>query len=316
MAMRRSDDHHNATNIAFHIGFTKAGSTFLQHFFDEHPSVYSFKRGPACKNLLAIDSLAYSDETASQYFGPFLKEAQEREQIPLLSHERLSGSPHSGHYDAEAVCQRIHRLFPDARIIIVLREQYDLIAAIYKRYVQIGGTRKLDDYVDYRWDSRVPRFSWDAYAFHRLIKLYVERFGHNNVLVLLFEQLRASPQDFLMSVEKFLGVDHLRGATLEILNPSMPERGVEMRRIANMFAGDPTTGRLSFREPVPLLSWVPDWAAEKIAHALAERRRQASEYRNKMSVHLRDKYGGRYSNSNRHTAQILSEDLSRFGYEV
>ena len=56
-----------------------------------------------------------------------MKRAAESDSTPVLSAERLSGNPHSGGYDSLQTAERLHRLFPQAKVLVVVREQTEEI---------------------------------------------------------------------------------------------------------------------------------------------------------------------------------------------
>jgi len=49
--------------------------------------------------------------------------------VPVLSAERLSGNPDSGGYDSVHVAEYLAATFPEARVLIVIREQADMLVS-------------------------------------------------------------------------------------------------------------------------------------------------------------------------------------------
>ena len=58
---------------------------------------------------------------------------------PVVSFERFSGNPFSGGYDSKEIADRLVRVFPDARVLVIVREQRSMIVSTYKKYVREGG---------------------------------------------------------------------------------------------------------------------------------------------------------------------------------
>ena len=58
---------------------------------------------------------------------------------PVVSFERFSGNPFSGGYDSKEIADRLVQVFPDARVLVVVREQRSMIVSTYKQYVREGG---------------------------------------------------------------------------------------------------------------------------------------------------------------------------------
>ena len=61
----------------------------------------------------------------------------------MVSFPRLSGHPYSGGYDSRMIADRVAEVFPEARILIVIREQRSMIVSTYKQYVNAGGEARL-----------------------------------------------------------------------------------------------------------------------------------------------------------------------------
>ena len=106
-----------------HIGYPKAASTWLQQviFKDENAGfldpwgVHSLE---ALKQFAFPNPFRFSAESARQVFEPGLQEAARKELVPVLSREALVGNPIWGHYWGKDVADRMHAVFPEAKIFI------------------------------------------------------------------------------------------------------------------------------------------------------------------------------------------------------
>ena len=99
--------------------------------------------------------------------------------MPVLSHERLSGYPHSGGFDSRAIAERLATVLPGARILIVVREQRSMIHSNYHQYVRDGGACPLHRYLQPPQPSmrRMPGFAAEFFAYDRLVETYRSHFG-------------------------------------------------------------------------------------------------------------------------------------------
>ena len=97
--------------------------------------------------LIYPNALDFSPQICKKYFYPKLLEATTGGLIPVLSYERLSGNPHSGGYDSKEIANRLVQVFPDAKILIVIREQKDIILSTYKQYIIEGGACTVKRYL-------------------------------------------------------------------------------------------------------------------------------------------------------------------------
>ncbi|SFR84403.1 sulfotransferase [Sphingomonas jatrophae] len=182
-----------------HIGYHKTATTwFQQSVYPASASHYALER-KAIRAALIYPSAYEFDPVAARHAL-----ASPDGRPVLLCEEGLSGYLHNGGLNghlSRTVAERIHATFPDARIVISVRAQPAMIAAVYQQYVRGGGTylphRYLfpDQYLRgaFAESHRVPRFSFDHFAYDRLVAHYDALFGAENVHVLLHEQLCAEP---------------------------------------------------------------------------------------------------------------------------
>jgi hypothetical protein len=212
----------------FHVGLTKCASTSIQRYFEAHPGIALSARRQVWRTLVSRNSLYGETPDVSGFFnsksnGSFVH-----------SHERLSGNPHSGHYDLVDIARRIRAIPGDVKIVIFIREQYQLLASCYSEYVTIGGTLSFDRYLTQRWNARFPVFDPTIYRYDRLLEFYDELFGRDNVWVGHVEGLARSPEDVLRRLCRFIGVEYFPFIT-PALNPKKEERWIAEERIRNVF---------------------------------------------------------------------------------
>ena len=94
----------------------------------------------------------------AEYFRPRVSEIEAKGLVPVLSNEEFSGNPHSGSYQSLENARRLHRIFPEAKVLIVIRRQVDQILSSYKQYVSRGGALRPADTLPPREYFRVPGF--------------------------------------------------------------------------------------------------------------------------------------------------------------
>jgi hypothetical protein len=123
--------------------------------------------------------------------------------LPVVSNERLSGHPSSGGYDSKEIADRLAAVFPEGKVLIVIREQRSVIQSVYKQYVLAGGPSPFGRFVDAPADpaDRVPAFDFRFYEYHHLIRHYQDRFGGGSVRVLAYETFVQDPAEFVRRSE-------------------------------------------------------------------------------------------------------------------
>ena len=190
-------------------GTSKAGSTWLFNVLASHPDVFL----ASSKGLYYFD--AHFDRGEDWYLGHFdgSEDSLSRGEI---SHSYLS-SPEAP--------ERIARLNPDVRLLVCLREPVD---------------RAFSDYLDLRKNQQDEGSFEDALDHHprlldrgwyaRHLRRYLEVFPREQLLVQLFDDLKADPQRYADEVFDFLGVPPLELPPSE-LRSRMPA-GVPRSRTA------------------------------------------------------------------------------------
>lgn len=232
----------------------------------------------------------------------------------VLSHERFSGYPPTGGFDSSIIATRLYRTFPDARILIVVREQLASIYSMYLQYITDGGGMTLTEYLHppRRYFKRAPGFSAEFYRYHRLIDLYRQLFGADRVLCLPFELLPADPAAFQTRIYRFVGQPARIGA-LSSQNSSRSPSFQLMQRLVNRHFGYSELNRVRHHSPEGLprrfgavsrywRTGLTGWADKSL-----ERR---------MKALLRQNFDGEFAESNARLAQMMDYDIAGFGYQV
>jgi len=307
-----------------HVGYHKTGTTWLQRTLFADPA--SGFASPLSKGtdipreLIEPSALEFDADACRAALRPPLEAAREAGLVPVLSSERLAGAPHSGGYDSKELADRIRAVFPDARVLIAIREQRSMVLSTYKQYVRAGGPCPLGDYLDppERGRPRVPAFSFAHFEYHRLIAHYRDLFGAGDVLVLPYELLASRPREL---VERLLGFCELDpGAqTLERLpyaersNEGLSGVGVAFKRRLNPLL---SRDRLN---PRPLVR-LPDADRRLVRWTAAVDARAPERLKARVDAALRERVaarvGDRYRESNARTRELTGLDLEHLDYDV
>jgi hypothetical protein len=212
------------------------------------------------------------------------------------------------------MAERLRRTFPDARILIGIREQRSAILSCYKQYVKYGGACSLDDYLAARSDHRLPQFSLAHFRYHRLIGLYRVLFGCTNVLVQVYERFRSEPAACVRAIAEFCGLEAPDGLPYdEFVNVPMRPAALTVKRIVNPFIRrDSLNGNSPYAlawlgGPSQRLLQFLDRAAPDRLNARVETRWKAA---------ITSVTDGYYEESNRRTSALLGEDLGALGYRT
>lgn len=178
-----------------HIGYHKTASSYLQLNY--------FKR---------IDQICVLNEDISilqkklWFYNNFVKSSKEnfnkeliikkikdalsisknvniRNPINCISDENLSGDIYTGN-NSKLLMNRIHLIFGETKILIVLRNQIDWLLSAYGNFVLHKGKLSFK-----KWFNFYGELLCEKLTFSNLISEYINLFGQKNINVLTYENL-------------------------------------------------------------------------------------------------------------------------------
>ena len=204
-----------------HIGYPKAGSTFLQAWFERHPQLCYVPGGLG--GFYNVYEIARASDRVYQYFVTSCEELS----MPGKSAGGINLAYGGAAPDADkrisetqsSVCSVLKSLYPGSRVVIITRGFKGMIVSSYSQYVRMGGTMHLDamcrDLETLLQNDTMQYFDFDC-----LIKMYGDAFGQNNLIILPYELLRDDQDKFLSVLEEKLGLEHVE-IRLGRVNPSL-----------------------------------------------------------------------------------------------
>lgn len=209
------------TQHLIHVGYGKAGSTFLQAWFERHPELRYAPGGLGGFNN--VYEMARPAGCAYRYYVT----SYEGLSLPIVSAGGIHldfafarPAPDKGAKGKQAeVCSTLKSLYPESRVLIITRGFKGLILSGYSECVRLGTRLQLDGVC--REFSECLRVDDDHYwDFDYLIRLYGEAFGDENLIVMPYELLRDDQDRFLATLEERLGIAHAE-VGVERLNRSL-----------------------------------------------------------------------------------------------
>ena len=294
-----------------HIGYHKTGTTWLQrHVFGDPGSGFSQIGG--AQHLIAVNAFDFRPKRIRKQMGRKVVQAQAQGLVPVLSSERLSGEPHFGGYDSELIADRLAAVFPDARILVVVREQTSMFLSIYKEYIRRGGAASLRQYLSAPSDGYwLPQFRFEFLEYHRLIRYYQDLFGAENVMVLPYELLLTQPGTFLGQIGEFVRIQIVQ-PQIRSVNVSLSAFTLGLKRHLNRYLvlDGPVNPAPPFDFPASnaLLERLCRLLDTKLPVAVHDR------HEHRWRRHAAREVGSRYAQSNAVTSGLTGLDLRAFGY--
>ncbi|HEY0153586.1 MAG TPA: sulfotransferase [Longimicrobium sp.] len=196
-----------------HIGYPKAGSTFLQHWFASHPQL-AYQPG-AIAGFHDVYSIARS-AASPQREERYRVTSFEGLSVPMPdAGERVVDYRRTGAVDPATretrACELLAALFPGAVVLVVTRGFRSMILSRYSQFLRTGGDVELPVLLasalgtaDAPPEARIEVEHWDYDA---LIGKYRAAFGAHGVVVMPYELLRDDPAAFTAALEARLGLD-------------------------------------------------------------------------------------------------------------
>ena len=315
-----------SSGYLLHIGYHKTGTTWLQkHYFPRRQAGFAFMReqeGFVEQGLEGKTPGRFIIEQPLFHYDPARVRALLDEHfaadtaqglMPVISHEELSGNAISGGWRAKEFAWRLASSFPEARVLIVVREQRTMIRASYMQYIRAGGGMTLADFMHPGPDPNVPQPDLYYFRYDGLLALYRELFPQDRVLCLPFELFRDRPQEFLARLDAFAGAPP--DATLPTDQRENP--GTDMLRYKALRWFNPLIKRNSANGRSPYAS---DFLKRCLYKTLRITRhlpaRWERRYVEGWDSEIERTTLGFYEESNRHLGQMIGYDLGQFGWRV
>ncbi len=210
-----------------HIGYPKSASTFLQtQFFKQENGFFNLIEDPNWKlfienQLLTAQSSYYFSSPPDMVFN-----AQEKPKIVGLSTENFLDS-FSG-VDFEIALERWKSLFPNTKLLMVIRRQDHLIYSNYLQYIRAGYYKRVGTYIrEIMWNSQ--QSIWGRLYYDRIYEIARNNFDH--IQVLPFELIDTF-DSFLASLNAFFGTN-VKGISRRPIRQSSSDLANNMVRAIN-----------------------------------------------------------------------------------
>jgi hypothetical protein len=197
--------------VVIHVGFPKTASTFLQdNIFSRSPELVWV--GHDITPSLYERSISDQQRKEAMVRLSDLRKIADRERKTLIISDEILAVGAWLPRDVDRIDQpenirvRLQGLAPNAKILIVIRPQYDWLTSWWRQYTTAMGTETLEQVIDsHFFETRLrPMLCYD-----RTVEAYQAAFGAEAVKVLLFSDLRFRSDVFFTSLKDTLQVSHI-----------------------------------------------------------------------------------------------------------
>ncbi|NPB04761.1 MAG: sulfotransferase [Aquificae bacterium] len=211
------------------MGAEKAGTTFAVHYLKQHPDIFF----PVIKEpqFFAKDVMPESADEKELWNLPKEK-WNENVHIAYIRDPDLyaelyrdaerykyRGDASVSYLFSKVAAREIYNFNPEAKILIILRNPVDRALSAYKMDVTIGRVNKpFEEAI-----REIPRYV-ERSLYYEQVKRYLDTFPRENVLILLFDDLKSDPQKFFEKIFDFLEVQPIKYSDFERKNESLKPR--------------------------------------------------------------------------------------------
>ena len=232
--------------LYIHVGAHKTATTFLQWdyfpFLEELDYGYSSSPNEAYEIIartIQAHDLTFDAECARARLLNFMN-GSAKEKI-LVSREGLFGDLYHSYFDNPGIAERIARLYPEARIIIVVRRQDTWLRSAYSQSLKGGNFNSLERFLNFRvgefhdGDHQVPTLNFTVrdLNWHAFARNYARLFGRDNILVLAYEAFLEDQAAFLRKLESFMGISEFHPPRNIVRNPKLSAVSEQLILILN-----------------------------------------------------------------------------------
>lgn len=217
----------------FIVGAPKAGTTSLYHYLDQHPQIYM---SPIKEPHFFSDEIRFENFSAEMQAMPGASTAALRAYLDGPAKEKFSGGPVTNWNDyrklfagaenetvvgeastcylwSPSAAANIAAAFPDAKILMVLRNPSDRAFSQYRHMLSFAPKRiSFSDHLNAsvahsgaRISELFPFLQFGLYG--EQVSRYLAIFPRNRVHIAFYEDYLRAPADFLRNICKFLEVD-------------------------------------------------------------------------------------------------------------
>lgn len=237
-----------ASLLTLHVGLAKTGTSSIQQtLFEDHPQIYYLgKYGKPPARVLPTNRCR--DDITYRFLKPLLWELDEPidfeansrlfhdEILPSVPENRiiLGSWEELGELGVEnygKLLDRCQEVFGTCRIIVTLRNPLEILPSLYLQNLRVNYLQKMHrEWIDIETYRSIERWyrkkveSRTILNYCENIRTSVDKLGHDNVGIFLYEDLKNTPEDYYRSLCEFIGVDSDIGMSLieeKHLNPRL-----------------------------------------------------------------------------------------------
>ena len=223
--------------VFLYVGLSKTGSAFLRQevFTKLDPS-------RVCVNPEGV-TRAFQEMHAAHYSSACKNSVEKivveafshiTQDIVLITDTSLAGDPEDNFRQFDKITDFLVKLFPNASIIITLRNQVDWLLSLYK-HLTPGLEVSVAKFLNFsngkfhpKNEENFPNVDAMGFDFAEKCDRYVETFGRKNVHILFYEDMVTDPENFVRRVGDIFGCDVVGDVNFRTENRSFSALAIQL----------------------------------------------------------------------------------------
>jgi hypothetical protein len=212
-------------SVLLHIGYPKTATTWFQIMFFPKVQNFSFLRFNDLPKWIFQNSSEINPSDLANF-------RQSLEQLNvIISAEQMVGNISNMYLNPK----KYKEIFPNAQVLVLLREQIDKFASNYSHHILMGGTCSVNEFLFPLENKEL--FNGQKHKYDQLLDCYKKEFGADRIHVYLFEEFKSNPKEFIMKLIDKFNLD--LNITLEDIhatqNIRLTRQGIKIMRGLNLF---------------------------------------------------------------------------------
>ncbi|CAN2049938.1 putative Sulfotransferase domain-containing protein [Candidatus Magnetomoraceae bacterium gMMP-1] len=219
--------------VYLHIGYPKTATTTLQNYlFPYHKEIYYLRRYG--KHLNFLSDLFFARENAFDRKKNSIKKElknyitdskvnkfvySEESLTSFSMFFRFQPRPYIWTLEPNSMARKLKtafletKVFNKTKIIITIRKQDSMLKSMYAQvynfvFKKLRETNTFEKFLNYSLLENKDSFIVDSLMYYDVIKTYSDLFGKENVLVLVFEELKENKESYIKKLSEFMHIDY------------------------------------------------------------------------------------------------------------
>lgn len=301
--------------ILIHAGYQKTASTFLQNQIFSDQAVFAAPWGT--QSAMAIETFILSHPARFDPDAIRADFADTDGRIPVISHEDLLGYPIYGRYHAEAALTRMAKAFPEARLLVCVREQRSMMMAQYLQYIRQGGSETIQTMLTGNMDRPGfrPILRRDHFEYDLSYDLACAHFPKEQVLFMPHELMRADPAAYMQRLNEFLGTTLEEKRLEQVVYARRGDAAILLERWLNHWVPVPAVRPARYEDNTRLVK-LKNTLIKRIDPILSRHTKMGARQIAAIRGFIDDTIGTEYAASNQRLSDRIGLDLAGLGYPV